>query len=66
MMDLQPTIELAHSLCLSQRNLIKRICGKENTDNWPITVKGEVKDGGCQECWEVEYDAKWWEYITLD
>lgn len=40
-------------------------CGKENTDNWPITVDDEVKDGGCQECWEYECEAKWWYYITL-
>ena len=35
-------------------------CGKENTDNWPLEINGEIVDGGCQECWEIEWDEKWW------
>ena len=35
-------------------------CGKENTDNWPLEINGEIVDGGCQDCWEAEWDEKWW------
>jgi len=27
-------------------------CGKMNTDNWPLFVYGEIREGGCQVCWE--------------
>jgi len=36
-------------------------CGEENTANWPLIVGGELKDGGCQTCWEAECDKIWWE-----
>jgi len=34
-------------------------CGTENTDNWPIHVGDDIRDGGCQECWEKECDESW-------
>lgn len=43
------------------------LCGKENDDDWPIEVNGEIKDGGCQDCWEAQCDAEWWKMvITID
>jgi len=36
-------------------------CGKMNDDNWPLTIDGEIKEGGCQMCWEEESDEAWWE-----
>lgn len=40
------------------------VCGKLNTDNWPVTVVGdEVEGGGCLGCWEAECDAKWWQAV---
>jgi hypothetical protein len=38
-------------------------CGKFNTDNWPVNVLGEVKEGGCQMCWEHECDDAWWDAV---
>lgn len=38
-------------------------CGKQNTDNWPIEVEGEIKYGGCQDCWEVQSDKAWWDAV---
>lgn len=38
-------------------------CGIDNTDNWPITVDGEIKLHGCTECWEAECFEKWWKVI---
>jgi len=35
-------------------------CGTENTDDWPLEINGEIKGGGCQDCWEIECDNKWW------
>lgn len=35
-------------------------CGRGNSDNWPLDVKGEIVDGGCQDCWESECDKSWW------
>jgi hypothetical protein len=35
-------------------------CKKENKDNWPL----EKGPGGCQECWEIECDAGWWEAVV--
>lgn len=35
-------------------------CKKENDDNWPLIISGEVLDGGCQECWEAECSVSWW------
>ena len=40
-------------------------CSIENADNWPINVDGEVKEGGCQECWEKDSDAQWWGQVRL-
>lgn len=40
------------------------ICGKENDDDWPVTVEGAIMDGGCQDCWEREADAKWWKAVV--
>jgi hypothetical protein len=37
--------------------------GKQNDDNWPITVNDEIKRGGCQDCWESESDAAWWDAV---
>lgn len=39
-------------------------CGILNDDDWPIEVDGEIKSGGCQECWESECDASWWKAVT--
>jgi len=39
--------------------MICPICGKENTDNRPLNIDGEVKFGGCQECWEKQVDEDW-------
>jgi hypothetical protein len=36
-------------------------CGNENQDNWPLEIDGEIKDGGCQGCWEAECSRTWWE-----
>jgi len=38
-------------------------CEKENTDNWPLDIDGEIKEGGCQMCWEAECDKSWWEMV---
>jgi hypothetical protein len=35
-------------------------CGVENDDNWPLEIDGEIKDGGCQDCWEADCDEAWW------
>lgn len=34
-------------------------CGKLNTDNWPLTIGDEIKEGGCQECWEADCSDAW-------
>ena len=39
-------------------------CGKINNDDWPLEVNGEIKDGGCQLCWESECSDEWWEIMT--
>jgi len=38
-------------------------CGVLNDDNWPISVDGVIKQGGCQECWEAYSDREWWREI---
>ncbi len=43
--------------------MICPICGKENDDNWPVTVDDDIMDGGCQDCWEKETDESWWEAV---
>lgn len=38
-------------------------CGyytENKLDTWPIKIKGEIKPGGCQDCWEIECNNKWW------
>lgn len=40
-------------------------CGKENFDNWPITVNNEIIEGGCQDCFEKECDREWWKIILV-
>lgn len=33
-------------------------CGKINEENWPLYIGAEIKEGGCQMCWESnEYMA---------
>ena len=39
------------------------LCGVENDDDWPLDTDGEIKDGGCQECWEVQCDESWWKAV---
>jgi hypothetical protein len=36
-------------------------CLKENTDNWPLSIGGDILWGGCQECWEKQCDDEWWD-----
>ncbi len=38
-------------------------CGKPNDDNWPIMVGQVCMLGGCQECWEADSDAAWWNAV---
>jgi hypothetical protein len=38
-------------------------CGFENDDNWPLDINGEIKEGGCQDCWESACSESWWEYV---
>lgn len=40
------------------------VCGKNNSDNWPLDVGGEIIEGGCQSCWESEVSEKWWNMVT--
>lgn len=38
-------------------------CGHDrepNDSGWPILVDGEIRDGGCQNCWEADCDEAWW------
>ena len=35
-------------------------CEEFNDDNWPLDIDGEIKEGGCQMCWEEECGEKWW------
>lgn len=35
-------------------------CKAKNNDDWPITVEGKIREGGCQECWETECAKGWW------
>ena len=34
-------------------------CGKINTDDWPLKVGEDIKEGGCQECWEAQCNESW-------
>lgn len=36
-------------------------CGNESDADWPLTVDGENRDGGCQLCWEKECSESWWD-----
>ena len=38
-------------------------CGRENDDDWPLDIDGEIKEGGCQDCWEAACDKSWWEMV---
>ena len=40
------------------------ICGTENDYNWPLQVDGQIKTGGCQDCWEKQSDKGWWKLIV--
>lgn len=44
--------------------MICPLCGKENTDNWPVVVNGVIKQGGCQDCWEKQSDGDWWKAVV--
>ena len=44
--------------------MICPLCGKENTDNWPVTVNEVAKEGGCQDCWEKQSDEEWWKAVV--
>jgi hypothetical protein len=50
---------------ISGEAMICPLCGLENDYDWPITVNGEIKDGGCQECWEAECAREWWKMIEV-
>jgi len=39
------------------------LCNIENDDNWPVSVNGDIKEGGCQECWEQQCDDAWWDQL---
>jgi hypothetical protein len=39
------------------------VCQRPNEDNWPIHVNGEIKTGGCQDCWERECAESWHEMV---
>jgi len=41
-------------------------CGKINEDDWPLEINGEIVEGGCQDCWEIQCDKSWWEYISKE
>lgn len=37
-------------------------CGAETDADWPVMCSdGEIRDGGCQDCWETQCDESWWE-----
>ena len=40
------------------------ICGTENDYNWPLQVDGQIKTGGCQECWEKQSEEEWWKMVV--
>lgn len=40
------------------------VCGKKNSDNWPLDVDGRIVDGGCQDCWETQVSESWWHMVT--
>ena len=39
------------------------LCGVLNEDDWPLDIDGEIKDGGCQDCWEAQTSAGWWDMV---
>lgn len=39
-------------------------CGQLNDDDWPLKIKDQICDGGCQDCWESECDKSWWKMIN--
>ena len=34
--------------------MICPLCGVKNSDNWPVTVEGIVKEGGCQVAGKID------------
>ena len=34
-------------------------CGKINTADWPLKVGDDIKEGGCQKCWEAQCNESW-------
>ena len=42
-------------------------CQKQYDDNWPIEIEGEIKLGGCQECWEKQCSESWHDFaVNID
>lgn len=41
-------------------------CTRNTTDEltWPLTICGQIVDGGCQECWEDDCAQAWWDFHT--
>ena len=31
---------------------------------WPLTIGGQIIEGGCQECWEEDCATAWWDFHT--
>lgn len=42
------------------------MCGIDNSDNWPLDIDGKIVEGGCQNCWEDQSDAAWWDMVQND
>ena len=38
-------------------------CGQTTGEDWPISVGGQIVDGGCQECWEAQCSRAWWQRV---
>lgn len=38
-------------------------CGRMNDDDWPMEIRGEIIEGGCQTCWEAQCSREWWEMV---
>ena len=46
--------------------MICPLCKKENSDDWPLEIGGEIVEGGCQDCWESQCDKEWWKAIEVN
>lgn len=33
-------------------------CKKEHDDNYPLDIDGTIYEGGCFECWSIDFDDK--------